>query len=67
VGFIEANMHRILSATVIALAISPCAALGQSEATRIAPTRGWLADLNTAKAEALRTGKPMMVVFRCDP
>ena len=60
-------MNRLACITVIAFAASSNVALAQSETTRIAPTRGWLADLNSAKAEALRTGKPMMVVFRCDP
>ena len=28
---------------------------------------GWHSDYATAKAEAKRTGKPMLVVFRCEP
>ena len=28
---------------------------------------GWLGDYSAAKAEAKRTGKPMFVVFRCEP
>lgn len=28
---------------------------------------GWRTDYATAKAEAKRTGKPMLVVFRCEP
>ena len=39
----------------------------QSPATKIAPQKGWLNDLATAKAQAQKTGKPLMVVFRCDP
>jgi hypothetical protein len=27
---------------------------------------GWLPDLAAGKAEAKRTGKPMLVVFRCE-
>ncbi len=28
---------------------------------------GWHTDYATAKAEAKRSGKPIMVVFRCEP
>ena len=28
---------------------------------------GWHTDYATAKAEAKKTGKPLMLVFRCDP
>ena len=28
---------------------------------------GWFTDYAAAKAEAKKTGKPMMLVFRCDP
>jgi hypothetical protein len=28
---------------------------------------GWHTDYAAAKAEAKKTGKPMMLVFRCDP
>jgi hypothetical protein len=32
------------------------------------PTKfGWYTDYIAAKAEAKRTGKPMMLVFRCEP
>lgn len=54
----------------IALGITLCATTivdAQSAATRIAPSKGWLNDLEKGKALALKTGKPMMVVFRCDP
>jgi hypothetical protein len=52
---------------VLALGLSTGAAMAQSPATKIAPAKGWLNDLDTAKARASQTGKPMMVVFRCDP
>ena len=39
----------------------------QSPASKIAPQKGWLDDLSSAKALAQKTGKPLMVVFRCDP
>jgi hypothetical protein len=30
-------------------------------------SRGWFSDYREARAEAARTGKPMMLVFRCVP
>ena len=36
-------------------------------ATKLAPSMGWQPDLATARAVAQKTGKPLMVVFRCDP
>jgi hypothetical protein len=29
--------------------------------------KGWFTSYATARAEAMRTGKPLMVVFRCEP
>ena len=29
--------------------------------------RGWLTSLDAAKAQAKQSGKPLMVVFRCEP
>lgn len=28
---------------------------------------GWMTDYNQAKAAARKSGKPLMVVFRCEP
>ncbi len=39
----------------------------QTTATKVAPKLGWLASWEAAQAEALKSGKPIMVVFRCDP
>ena len=39
----------------------------QTPATKIAAQKGWLNDLAAAKAAAQKTGKPIMLVFRCDP
>jgi hypothetical protein len=30
-------------------------------------SKGWLTSYESARAEAQRTGKPLMVVFRCEP
>jgi hypothetical protein len=43
------------------------AALAQSAASKVAPQKGWHTSLEAARAEARKTGKPLMVVFRCDP
>lgn len=39
----------------------------QSPASKVAPQKGWHTTLETARAQAQKTGKPMMVIFRCDP
>jgi hypothetical protein len=39
----------------------------QSPASKVAAQKGWLTDLDAARAQAAKTGKPLMVVFRCDP
>lgn len=41
--------------------------LAQSPASKIAPSKGWHNSLDSARAQAQQTGKPMMVIFRCDP
>ena len=53
--------------TVGVLLASAGAALSQSPASKLVPQKGWLTDLEAAKAQAKKTGKPLMVVFRCDP
>ena len=34
---------------------------------KFAGVKGWQFSLDTAKTLAKKTGKPMMVVFRCEP
>ena len=59
-------IRHVLVTTIAILAATP--ALAQNSATsKIAPQKGWLSDLSSAKNQALKTGNPMMVVFRCDP
>ena len=53
----------ILAATV-ALTLGSTAA---AQTGRLALKNGWMTDYPTAKAEAKRTGKPIFLVFRCDP
>ncbi len=39
-----------------------------ADAAKVDPTKyGWFTDYAQAKAEAKRTGKPMLLVFRCEP
>jgi hypothetical protein len=49
----------------VSLALATC--LTQSATTKLAPQKGWHANLATARALAQQSGKPLMVVFRCDP
>jgi hypothetical protein len=57
-------MHRALAG--LALLLLPGSAEAQSR--KLDPARfGWHADYDAAKAEARRTGKPIFLVFRCEP
>jgi hypothetical protein len=56
-------MHRVLALSVVLLAAGSAPAAPKPDATKF----GWHTDYNAAKAEARRTGKPMMLVFRCEP
>ena len=61
-------MNRKILIAFIAGAMTAGPVMAQnSAASKIAPQKGWLNDFNTAKAQAQNTGKPLMVVFRCDP
>ncbi len=61
-------MHwRLLAAAVGITLAAAGPSLAQSPASKVAAQKGWLNDLNAAKARAQQTGKPLMVVFRCDP
>lgn len=43
-------------------------AVAQARIQKLDPTRfGWLTNYAQGIAEAKRTGKPMLLVFRCDP
>jgi hypothetical protein len=52
---------------ILAVLTGAAAVLAQSPASKIAPSKGWLNDLSTGRVQAKKTGKPLMVVFRCDP
>ena len=55
------------SALLSFVLVIPSVAQAQITATRIAPQKGWLSSLDQAKAQARKTGKPIFLVFRCDP
>lgn len=58
--------HFILTAGVL-LASAGVGIAQNSTASKAAAQKGWLMNLDAARAQAQKTGKPMMVVFRCDP
>jgi hypothetical protein len=56
-------MNRILAG--VALLLLPASG---AAAPKIEPAKyGWHTDFATATAEAKRTGKPIFLVFRCEP
>jgi hypothetical protein len=61
----------IQSYVVLSLLFSAAAAMGQDRgnlaADREAVANGWRFDYVAARAEAVRTKRPMMIVFRCVP
>ena len=59
------SMNRVLAG--LALVLLPGVAEAQNP-RKTDPTKfGWVADYDAAKAEAERTGKPIFLVFRCEP
>ena len=59
-------MTRSLAA--LALLMVPAAAAHAQGRKKPDPAQfGWHTDLAAAKAEANRTGKPIFLVFRCEP
>ena len=56
-------MTRTLPAVALLL-LAPAAAAAQPVS---AAKFGWHADYAAARAEARRTGKPIFLVFRCEP
>ena len=58
--------HFVFAAGVI-LAGAGVGLAQNSPASKIAAQKGWLMNLDAARAQAQKTGKPLMVVFRCDP
>ena len=57
-------MHRVLAASAVLL----LAQGADAQPRKLDPGKyGWHTDLAAAKAEAKRTGKPIFLVFRCEP
>ena len=56
-------MHRFLVLSALCTVTSSALAEPKPDARRY----GWYADYAAGKEEAKRTGKPMMVVLRCEP
>jgi hypothetical protein len=56
-------MPRALVLSVLLTAAGPASAGPTPDAARY----GWYADYAAGKAEAKRSGKPIMLVLRCEP
>lgn len=56
-------MRRFLVLSALCTVTSSAFAEPKPDAHRY----GWYADYAAGKAEAKRSGKPMMLVFRCEP
>lgn len=58
-------MNRVLAGVALVLL---GAADARAQNRKVDPTKfGWHTDYAAARAEARRTGKPLLVVFRCEP
>lgn len=58
-------MRRTIAA--VALLALPLTASPASAQRVNAAQFGWLSDYNAARDQARKTGKPIMLVFRCEP
>jgi hypothetical protein len=57
-------MNRVLAG----LALLCLPGIAEAQPRKIDPAKfGWHTDFAAAKAEARRTGKPIFLVFRCEP
>jgi hypothetical protein len=54
-----------LGSLLLLVAVGPV--LAQSKATQLTKEYGWHVNLDGAKTTARQTGKPIFLVFRCDP
>ena len=59
-------MHPRLIAVALLMTLAG-SAMAQSPSMKLAAQKGWLDDYAAARNRARQTGKPMLVVFRCDP
>ncbi len=58
--------RRVLIAFLAVFVFSPTAA-AQTKASQVAKKLGWHSELDGARTVARQTGKPIFLVFRCDP
>ena len=58
-------MTRPLAGLAVVLLAASAAPAQQTG--RLAPKFGWHSDYESARAEARKTGKPIFLVFRCEP
>jgi hypothetical protein len=61
-------MRYLIAAAALAAATAvPTVSRAQSPLKQALQSKGWYSSYEAARAEAKRTGKPLMVVFRCEP
>lgn len=60
-------MRPIIAMALMLCASSVVCAQGQGVASKTAAKNGWLTDLGQAKTLSQKTGKPIFLVFRCEP
>ena len=56
-------MYRVLILSALFAVTASASTRPELDASRY----GWFADYSAGKAEAGRTGKPILLVFRCEP
>jgi hypothetical protein len=54
------------AAAIVGLAM-PADSVAQPQFKQALAEKGWFTSYEAARAEAQRRGKPLMVVFRCEP
>jgi hypothetical protein len=58
--------YLIAAAALAGAAAAPGATAAQSSLQQALNSKRWFTSYETARAESQRTGKPLMVVFRCE-
>lgn len=57
----------LVAAATFLAAVAPAVAVANAAAPQPAARYGWHTDYAAARAEAKKTGKPIFLVFRCEP
>lgn len=60
-------MHRLLVLTTAAWTALAAPAAAQPPVGKLAKAKGWYTSYDAGRAAARQTGKPLLVVFRCEP